>query len=102
MANKHDRLRSFKWVVALVLFGLALTVTFSEVYGTESRSFGDKGNIGSATIADHPTAMNTDQDAVESCQSSNPPAAIPEPTTILLLAGGLSAIYIARRRGRAK
>jgi len=74
----------------MIVFALAMGVTFSDVYGLD----------GTVTIG----ADNSDQGLADGNPSPNgddtdgSTTAIPEPTTLLLLAGGLSALYVIRRR----
>ena len=87
---KRKPSQPLKWLVAMIVFALAMGVTFSDVYGLD----------GTVTIG----ADNSDQGLADGNPSPNgddtdgSTTAIPEPTTLLLLAGGLSALYVIRRR----
>jgi len=81
---KRKSTQPLKWLVGLVIFILAMTITFADVYGTETIGAGGATN----------TATASDTDTPAQC----PPKPVPEPTTLILLGGGLSAMYLARRR----
>ena len=86
----YKRLRSqpFKWVLALIVFLVAISITFADVHGTD---FGNSGSNGNETVeGGDSNTSGTDRGST--------PMAIPEPTTLLLVAGGLSALYLARRK----
>ncbi len=77
-----------KWLVAMILFILVMSVTWTDVYGVGHAD----GTARSTATFDNATADNgTDA-------GTQPPRAVPEPATLILLGSGLSALYIARRR----
>jgi hypothetical protein len=81
-----------KWLFAGALFVLILTVTFSDVGGINfpskpSQGAQDPGET--PTVSDSPTAPPTDR---------TPADAIPEPTTLLLVAAGLGTAYVLKRK----
>lgn len=85
-----------KWLIGLIVFGLAMGITFADVYGyggdgTNSVSDGSVGPSG-GTYGDDNNLGTSNED----------PSAVPEPTTLILLAGGLSALYAARNRNKKK
>lgn len=86
--QKNDH-ASAKWLVALIVFLLALGITFTDVYGTpgNGNGTGNHDNNGQQNLK--PNNPNT--------PDNPPPTAIPEPTTLLLLGGGLGAMYAIRR-----
>jgi hypothetical protein len=87
-----------KWLVAAIVFALAMGVTFTDVYGGGTDgSLGTNSNPGGVEPADNGNGnISTGND--EPIGGGGNPTAIPEPTTLILLAGGLSALYVARRR----
>lgn len=86
---------SLKWLVALIVFLLAMGITFADVYGYTNTTTITK-HRGDQPI-DHKNVKNSGGSACQVDADNPPPAAIPEPTTILLLAGGLGAMYAVRR-----
>ena len=72
--------QTFKWLVAFILFLLAMTITFDDVCGSDS------DNI-------NPSCVDSSPSVVE-----QPASVIPETASLILLGGGLSALYVARRR----
>lgn len=89
----------FKWIVALLVFFLALGVTFSDVHGF---------NFPKGGTPDNPSGTTTSQNVVYDLstpipdygvtnQNCDDPPAVPEPTTLILMASGLAGIYLARR-----
>jgi hypothetical protein len=90
---RHKQSQPLKWLVALIVFGLAMGVTFSDVYGY---SGDDKGSDYTGQTDD--AGADGPNDGVHGNQLDDPPSPVPEPSTLLLLAGGLSALYASRRR----
>ena len=70
----------FRWIVALILFVLAMTITFDVVEG----------------IALPGDQMNADAGAVRTALATV--TALIEESGLLLLACGLGALYLVRRR----
>ena len=93
--KKKER-HSLKWLLAAIIFILALGITFSDVY---SFTYPHQRNN---------DTYNTDQVDLSITQANQcdeptdnpdkPPEDIPEPTTILLLAAGLGGMYLKRRK----
>ncbi|MCB2231183.1 PEP-CTERM sorting domain-containing protein [bacterium] len=88
-----------KWVLFVIVFILGMTVTFDDVYG-----FGvDNGRKRTDVRQDQPKHNHDwSYDKPGDNENENPPAAVPEPTTLLLMGAGLGAVYIAKRRGAKK
>ena len=86
----------FKWLLAIVVFILAMTITFSDVYGiwvpdnqeqTTSEKVKHTQDYSNQTV-------EPDQD------TETVPPQIPEPATLILLGSGLAAMHVLRRRRR--
>lgn len=71
---------SIKWLFALIVFLLAMTITFSDVYGNESDNINSSCANTSSSIDEQPASV------------------IPETVNLILLGGALSALYVVRRR----
>ncbi len=79
---KRNSTQPLKWLLGIVVFVLAMTVTFTDVYGTETVGAGSDN-----------TSVGAGNQSADTC-----PEPVPEPTTLILLGSGLSAMYLARRR----
>lgn len=108
---KKKTVSVFKFILAFIIFILAMTITFDDVYGVNipasnmnryteahqhnNQSFGENQDVDAITINnDNQTGISTGTD-----NGTNPnPTSTPEPTTILLLAGGLGIVGIATRK----
>lgn len=91
---RHRQTQPLKWLVALIVFALTMGVTFTDVYGYDGTS-SPTTNDGSQPNSDD-TRLGNEGSSAQS--SSTSPTVVPEPTTLILLAGGLSALYVARRQ----
>jgi hypothetical protein len=77
----QDNRHWFKWVLGLVIFLVALSVTFDNVYGTDTYEY---------------ATGYTDEGTPE----TSPPSAVPEPATLILLASGLVALRLMHQKKR--
>ena len=86
-----------KWVVALLVFIVAMCFTMTDVYGNPP-----DGRIGGGN-ADQPTdGANGPNGSLATDDNPDATTAVPEPATLVLLAGGLGALYAARRLRKEK
>ncbi len=87
-----------KWIVAILIFMIVLSVTFSDVYGfwTSKPADGTRPQVGSNTT----TQLQYDQPSAdqEPLNTSSVPPEVPEPTTLILLGSGLAAMKLLRRK----
>ena len=80
-----------KYVITLLLFIIVMGFTWSDVYGYQNN------DQSSGTQTNQVSGSNQGQ-----AQPTAVPVAIPEPGTLILLGGGLGALYLARRSQRKK
>jgi len=94
---KHRRKsQPLKWLVALIVFAVVMGIAMDDVYGIDPANGGanttQSGDTKNSGAGNQPGAGGTDNGV------DNPsPTVVPEPTTLLLVAGGLGALYLARR-----
>lgn len=108
-----------KWVVALIVFVLCMTITFDAAYGlplppshrhNRGRGHGDtrtnqynhnRGGFKFEKDFNRPGRPG-DNDCGQKPDDSQPDVtAVPEPSTLLLLAGGLGVLRAATRKKKA-
>ena len=105
---------ALKWIIAIAIFVLAMTLTMSDVYGftfpnNTASSYGSvsgqvvQGPSSNSSVNDNDlwrhANRNTGSDSYTSEGNLNcPPPGVPEPSTILLLSSGLGAMYLVRRK----
>jgi hypothetical protein len=77
---KRRPTQPLKWLVAIIVFALALGFTLTDITGNTGGTDTDR--------IEQPAAGGDDATA----------SAVPEPNTLILLVGGLSALYLVRRR----
>ncbi len=87
-----------KWVLFIVVFVLGMTMTFTDVYGIgvnngRDRIDSQKDNPRHAAESDKAAPSPLDNPPVH----EDPPVAVPEPATFLLVGAGLGAAYLVRR-----
>jgi len=101
---KRYQSQPFKWVLALVVFTLAMTVTFDDAYGIQVSNMGP-GTTGSQTTQSYDvTSSATDAGTTDGYfQNTNPAATppatpVPEPSSLIFIAMGLGSMYAMRTR----
>ncbi len=100
---KRPKVRSWAGVVAIVVFVLAMTITFADVYGFNrySNTSADRPNSPTPTsndVFDHPTLLDDNDYYVAPDADINTSTPVPEPTTLTLLGLGLGALLLRRRK----
>jgi len=107
MVYKNRKNASLKWILGLIVFVLAMTITFSDVSGfsfpTGRGNSGYTGGNGSNGGGDATPSYLGNQREFDSPDRSPekttpPPPQVPEPGTIILLGSGLVGLWAARRR----
>ena len=91
MIYRKNKSQPFKWLLALIIFILAMTITFDEVFGISVPPPGGGGSDG------NPIVTKNVQYNKEAAGTQTTPS-IPEPGTLLLLGTGFGALYIMRRK----
>jgi len=101
MVTYRRRKRTHALLVGLLVFAVAMMITFADVYGMNRFDYRVPGTTPpSNTVTpttdafDCPTSIGDDQDPV--LRTSN--TAIPEPTTMVLMGLGLSALWFRKRK----
>jgi hypothetical protein len=122
---KKRHASSLKWILAIIIFVLGMTLTMSDAYGfnfpycgggSGGYNYGGWGSgyggwCGYGGWGNNHWYNNNDCGGYNydhnwnnggDCNGGDnggdqPPCNVPEPSTILLLAGGLGAIYVTRR-----
>jgi len=103
--KRHER-HPIKWLLALIIFVLVLTVTYSDVFGLNlrpniPRDWDSSSNLSSQSF--QPSyGLNTyayPDSRIGSGSTEDPfPPNVTEPTTLILLASGLGALHLMRRK----
>jgi len=97
-----------KWMLAIIVFMLAMSVTFDDVYGIQVSNKGPASTNTEATESYDVTNSATDVGMTEGdFQDTNPisttaVAPVPEPTSLVLIAMGLGSMYAMRSRRKVK
>ena len=99
-----------KWVIALIIFVLIMTVTWDEVEGitiptntsTSTTQTADPSDDNNSDPAPAPLSQRVlnDGGTDPSTGDESVPSTIPEPGTLILLAGGITAFHLMRRRSK--
>ncbi len=82
-----------KWVLAIIIFILGLTVTFASVDGFE---FPKKTKTSTDTVAAQESSPPIQPP--ETTLPDQPQDSVPEPATLLLVAAGIGAAYLVRKK----
>lgn len=103
MVTYRKRRRSYAWLIGLMVFALAMTITFSDVYGLERFDCLAPGN--SSTIAPDGSGANSGGFPVNGIAPECPSTdwslglpSIPEPATLTLLMLGCGFIVAGRMK----
>ena len=84
---KSKQSQPLKFVIALLVFLIAMSLTWSEVSGYEN------DNTGTTDQSTPAVSESPGHDDVASV-----PSPVPEPGTLILLGSGLGALYLMRKR----
>lgn len=83
-----------KWIIGLIVFILAMTITFSDVHSVNIPPTGKTTQTNNTSDdIQSPPANQVDTD-----NGDQPITSVPEPTTLILLASGLGVIHLVNRR----
>lgn len=105
---KKSQSQPLKWMLAIIVFMLAMSVTFDDVYGIQVSNTGPSSTGSQTTESYDVTNSATDAEATEgSFQDTNPistvaVAPVPEPSSLILIAMGLGSMYAMRSRRKIK
>ncbi len=107
---KRNATQPLKWFVAILVFVLAMTITFDEVEGVNippSKSPSQttqKSATQGTTQSDLLTSQGTDELIIPETPPTDPDptSPVPEPGTLIIMAAGLSAMYMARSNTKTK
>jgi hypothetical protein len=108
MVNQKLRRKAQVWIIGILVFIMAMAITFSDVYGLSRFEFASPGNGPEhnnppATEVALPYLQNSHNlsqgdDFDTTLPSSSEPPAVPEPTTLALLALGCGALLAVKRK----
>ena len=103
--TKNHR-QPFRWLLALVIFILAMTITLAEVQGLSVPSGSDAGWRNTGSGRNFQTGGSLDSRTAdagsdhEQAVTQDNPGVVPEPGTLLLMGTGLGLAFWAARRRR--
>jgi hypothetical protein len=99
---KEKKSQPLKWFIALIIFILAMTITFADVYGltVPSGKYNpppNRINYNSQSGSTTPD-FDTNTPIYDGYDKCPPPSTIPEPASMILLGMGLTALHMANRK----
>jgi len=93
---KTSEAHPLKWILAILIFMVVLSVTFSDVYGFWTPKPAERTTPPEGTPA---TQLHFDQPSADQPRSTAAlPPQVPEPATLILLGSGLAAMRFLRRK----
>lgn len=105
MVSYKKRPTSYAWIVGIIIFILAMVITFSDVYGLDRFEYTRPSSSNFNLSKEVAAADGQSLEMIPSSSNCDPymPAsttlpAIPEPTTLWLLAVGCGALLAAKRK----
>ena len=96
---RQSKFRFLRWIIAAIVFILAMTITFTDVYGLNVPRY-NHGNGNGYNVSEHPVSF-AQEITPPADLSTESPSVVPEPMTLLLMGAGLGALSLVRRRRKA-
>ena len=94
---KKKTLSVIKYLIALIIFILAMTITFDDVYGINIPNRIDQHENSSDNHRDYTVDYSSENNPPVSSDNNPNPVATPEPGTLILLASGLGIISLYKK-----
>ena len=94
---KHTERHPMRWIIAIAVFILAMTITFDDAYGLwVTPTSGGETSTATTSTGLQPSQMIDDMPAPLPTEET--PPEVPEPATLILLGSGLAAMHLLRKK----